>query len=151
MSIVDVVDDLITLQELASHEADPVRRRTLDALHRRVAARERGVKVSDAAAALGLSRPTVRSWIEAGVLVPVEGASPVRVEVLSLAEVKRALDLVRAQTADRQVLARVMQILRDRADIASPAVDEGIDDLAAGRTTPLSEDLLAELAIDPEG
>ncbi len=56
---------------LASHEDDPERRRTLDELHRRVAARERGVKVSEAAAAL------------------------------ALAEVKRALDLVRVHAAGR--------------------------------------------------
>ena len=150
MSIVDVVDDLITLQDLASHEDDPERRRTLDELHRRVAARERGVKVSEAAAALALSQPTIRSWIDAGILVPVRGESPVRIEVLSLAEVKRALDLVRVHAADRHVLSQVIRILRDRADLASPVVDEGIHDLAAGRTTPLSQDLLAELATDPE-
>ncbi len=90
MSIVELVDDLITLQELAAHEGDPRRRRSLDEVHRRVAARERGVKVSETAHVLCLSQPTVRAWIEAGVLEPVRGASPARVDVLSVADVKCA-------------------------------------------------------------
>lgn len=150
MSIIDVVDDLITLRALAAHEDDPERRRSLDNVHRRVAARERGVKVSEAAAVLSLSQPTVRAWIEAGVLAPVRGASPVRIEVLSLVDVKHALDLVRQHTEDRNLLAQVMRVLRDRADLGSAALDEGIADLTAGRTVPLTDDLIAELASDPE-
>ncbi len=149
MSIIDVVDDLITLQELAAHEDDPKRRRSLDDVRRRVAARERGVKVSEAAAVLSLSQPTVRAWIEAGVLKPVRDASPVRIEVLSLADVKHALDLVRQHAEDRNLLAQVMRVLRDRADLTA-ALDEGIADLTAGRTVPLADDLIAELASDPE-
>jgi len=150
MSIIDVVDDLITLQELAAHEDDPERRHSLDDVHRRVAARERGVKVSEAAAVLSLSQPTVRAWIEAGVLVRVRGASPVRIEVLSLADVKHALDVVRHHAEDRKLLAQVMRLLRDRADLTAAALDEGIADLTAGRTVPLTDDLIAELASDPE-
>ncbi len=149
MSIIDVVDDLITLQELAAHEGDPERRRSLDDLHRRVAARERGVKVSEAAAVLSLSQPTVRAWIDSGVLVPVRDTSPVRIEVLSLADVKHALDLVRQHSEDRNLLAQVMRLLRDRADLTA-ALDEGIADLTASRTVPLTDDLIAELASNPE-
>jgi len=144
MSIIDVVDDLITLQDLAAHEDDPERRRSLDEIHRRVAAREHGVKVSEAAAVLSLSQPTVRAWIEAGVLAPVRGASPVRIEVLSLAAVKHALNLVRQHAEDRNLLAQVMRVLRDRANLASTALDEGLADLAAGRTVPLTDDLMPE-------
>lgn len=149
MSIIDVVDDLITLQELADNEDDPERRRSLDDVHRRVAARERGVKVSDAAAVLALSQPTVRAWIDAGVLEPVRGASPARIEVLSLADAKHALDLVRQHAEDRNLLAQVTRALRDRADLTA-ALDEGITDVAAGHTVPLTDDLIAELASDPE-
>ncbi len=151
MSIIEVVDDLIALQELALHEDDPQRRRSLDEVHRRVASRERGVKVSEAAGVLGLSQPTVRAWMEAGVLEPIRDASPARVEVLSLASAKQALDLVRQHADDRHLLAQVMRVLRDRADLAGTAVDEGTDDLAAGRTVRLTDDILRELAEDPEG
>jgi len=151
MSIVEVVDDLIALQELAAQEDDPHRRRSLDEVHRHVAARERGVKVSEAAAVLGLAQPTVRAWIEAGVLDPIPGASPTRVEVLSLTDVKRALDLIRQHAEDRHLLAHVMRVLRDRADLDGAPLDEGLDDLAAGHTAPLTDDLLEELADNPKG
>lgn len=108
------------------------------------------MKVSEAAAVLSLSQPTVRAWIDAGVLVPVRGASPVRIEVLSLADVKHALDLVRQHAADRNLLAQVLRLLRDRADLRSAALDEGIADPTAGRTVPLTDDLIAELASDRE-
>ncbi len=61
----------IVVAVLASHELTLSDAAPLDELHRRVAARERGVKVSEAAAAL------------------------------ALAEVKRALDLVRVHAAGR--------------------------------------------------
>ncbi len=89
--------------------------------------------------------------MEAGVLEPIRDASPARVEVLSLASAKQALDLVRQHADDRHLLAHVLRVLRDRADLATATVDEGTDDLTAGRTVPLTDDLLRELAEEPEG
>jgi len=146
MALTDVVDDLIALQRLADDEDDPQRRETLEAVRTRLAARDRGVKVADAAKVLGLTPPTVRSWLDAGVLDDVAGATPVRVEVRSLAEVKHAVDLLREHGHDRNLLAAVMRLLRDRAALEGPGVREGLDDLASGRLVPLTDDLLAELA-----
>lgn len=144
MSLVEVLDDLLELQDLAAHEDDPARRRALDEVRAHVARRERGAKVSEAAHVLGISQPTVRAWIESGILTAVPGAKPVRIEVLALAETKRALDLVRDHVDDRQLLVHVMRILRDRA--ALEGSEEGFADLSAGRTVALGEDLLAEMA-----
>ena len=144
MSLAEVVDDLITLQQLADDEDDPERRRSLDAVRDRLAARDRGVKVSEAARVLGLSQPTIRSWIEAGVLDAVPGATPVRVDVLSLASVKHAVDLLRQHADDRQLLVQVMRVLRDRA--ALEGADEGFADYRAGRVVPLGDDLRREIA-----
>lgn len=146
MSLAEVVDDLITLQQLADHEDDPDRRRSLDAVRDRLAARDRGVKVSEAARVLGLSQPTIRSWIEAGVLDPVPSVTPVRVDVGSLAAVKHAVDLLREHADDRRLLADVMRLLRDRAALEGEGVRQGFDDLAAGRVVPLTDDLLEEIA-----
>jgi hypothetical protein len=146
MAVIDVVDDLIALQRLAEEEDDPERRQTLDAVRTRLAARDRGVKVADAAEVLGLTPPTIRSWLEAGVLEIVAGATPVRVEVRSLAEVKHAVDLLREHGHDRNLLVAVMRQLRDRAALDIPGAREGFDDFASGRVVPLSDDLLAELA-----
>ena len=144
MSLVEVVDDLLALEQLAQHEDDPERRRSLDAVRAHVALRYRGAKVSEAAQVLGLSQPTVRAWIEAGLLEPISGATPVRVDVLSLADVKRAVELVRRHADDRHLLVQVMRILRDGE--ALTGAEEGFDDLRAGRVVPLGDDLRGEIA-----
>jgi len=146
MSLVEVVDDLLTLEELAAHEDDPDRRRSLEVVRGHLAERDRGAKVSEVAKVLGLSQPTVRAWIESGLLEPIAGTTPVRVDVLSLADVKRALDLIRRHKNDKRLLADVMRLVRDRAALAGADVHAGLEDLAAGRTVPLGDDLLAEIA-----
>lgn len=146
MSLVEVVDDLLTLEELAAHEADPDRRRSLKVVRGHLAERDRGAKVSEVAKVLGLSQPTVRAWIESGLLKPIAGTTPVRIDVLSLADVKRALDLIRRHKDEKRLLADVMRLLRDRAALAGEDVRAGLEDLAAGRTVPLGDDLLAEIA-----
>lgn len=146
MALTDVVDDLIALQRLADDEEDPDRRQMLDAVRSHLAARDVGVKVADAARILGLTPPTVRSWLESGVLDDVPGARPVRVDVRSLAEVKHAVDLLRELGHDRHLLIAVMRSLRDRAALEGEGVCEGFEDLAAGRLVPLTDDLLEEIA-----
>lgn len=140
----EVVGDLLQLQELAQDEEDPERQRRLDQVRTHVARRERGAKVSEAAALLGISQPTVRAWIDTGVLPAVSGAKPVRIDVLALAATKRALDLIRDYVDDRPLLVHVMRILRDRA--ALEGSEAGFADVRAGRTVPLGENLRAELA-----
>lgn len=142
MSLFEVVDDLLTLDELAEHEDGPDRRRALGTVRSHLARRERGAKVSEVAQVLGVSQPTVRAWIDAGVLEPIAEATPVRVELLSLADVKRALDLIRRH-ADRQLLVGVMHVLRDREALVGS--DEGFADLRAGRVTKLDRAKLDEM------
>lgn len=144
MSLVEVVDDLLALEQLAQQEDDPERRRSLDAVRAHVALRDRGAKVSEAAQVLGLSQPTVRAWIEVGLLEPIVGATPVRIDVLSLADVKRAVELVRRHADDRHLLVQVMRIVRDGE--ALTGAEEGFDDLRAGRVVPLGDDLRGEIA-----
>ncbi|HXH56170.1 helix-turn-helix domain-containing protein [Iamia sp.] len=149
VTVVDVVEDLNALQELAEHEADPERRRTLDAVRSRLGDRDRGAKVAEAAELLGITPPTVRAWITSGVLVAVPDARPTRVDTLCLADVKRALDLIREHSDDRHLLADVHRVLRDRA--ALDGAEEGFADLRARRLVPLTDDLLAELSALPKG
>lgn len=143
MSLGELIDDLLTLEELAAQEDDPNRRRSLYGVRSHLADRDRGVKVSETAKVLGLSQPTVRAWIQSGILEPIPGATPVRINVLALADVKRALDLIRRHKDDRRLLVQVMRVLRDRAALAG--TEEGFADLAAGRVVPLTDDLLDEL------
>lgn len=144
MSLAEVVGDLLELQGLAEDEADPERRRLFDEVRAHVARREPGAKVSEAADVLGISQPTVRAWIETGILPAVSGTKPVRIDVLALAETKWALNRIRDNVDDRQLLVHVMRVLRDRA--ALEGAEEGFADLQAGRIVPLGEDLRAEIA-----
>jgi len=143
MSLAEVLDDLVELQGLAAVESDPARRRSLDEVRTHVARRERGAKVSEAAKVLGLSQPTVRVWLDAGLLAMVPDTKPVRIDVLSIADVRRALDLIREHADYRQLLVHVMRILRDRA--ALDGSEEGFADLRAGRVVPLGDDLVGEI------
>jgi hypothetical protein len=143
MSLAEVVDDLLELEDLGRHVDDRERRRH-DQVREHLASRERGAKVTEAALVLGVSQPTVRAWIDAGVLPVVPKAKPVRVDVLAVADLKRAIDLVRAHVDDRQLLVHVMRLVRDRA--ALEGAGAGFDDYRAGRTVPLGDDLKAEIA-----
>jgi transposase-like protein len=149
MSLVEVVDDLLALEVLAEQENDPDRRRSLDLVRSHLADRDRGAKVSEVAQLLGLSQPTVRAWMEAGVL-EARGVTPARVDVLSLANVKRALDLLREHGEDRNLLAAVMRLVRDRGALADDGVRRGFEDLGTGQVVPLTDELLQELSI-PSG
>jgi hypothetical protein len=73
---------------------------------------------------------------------------PVRVDVLALADLKRVVDLVRANLDDRQLLVHVMRLLRDRAALEDAG--QGFEDYRAGRTMPLGDDLRAEIARLPK-
>jgi hypothetical protein len=144
MSASDAIDDLIELKQLADQERDAARRRRLLGVHERVASRTEGVKVSEAADVLGLSAPTVRAWLDANVLIAVQGKGPKRVTAASLAAVKRAVDEIRSHRDDRRLLADVARLLRDHAALGSDA-DAGIEDLRAGRVTRLDRARLDKL------
>jgi excisionase family DNA binding protein len=145
VTAVDLIEDLIELEELAEQEDDAARRQRLVALADRVAHRDAGAKVSEAAEILAISAPTVRAWIKAGLLAPVPDRSPVRIELSSLAAAKRAVDAVRRIKDEPQLLAEVYRILRDRDILNDPNVRQGIEDYRAGRAVELTPELLDEL------
>jgi predicted nucleotidyltransferase/transposase-like protein len=121
VSAAEIIDDLNQLRDLMAEERDPARSRGISQLRRRVASRAGGAKVSEAAQALGVSAPTVRSWIELGVLQEMPESSPRRVDILRLADVKRIVDLLRADGHDRELLPEVRRRLRDDVSIANGA------------------------------
>jgi len=142
---VPLIDDLIELECLAEQETDSARRRRLVAVHDHMASRSEGVKVSQAAAVLGLSAPTIRAWIEAGMLDTVPDFKPVRITPSSVASAKRAVDAIRPHVHDRQLLNEVGRLLETRSLLSSPEAHAALADLEAGRTIPLTPKLLDEL------
>ena len=145
MSLAGVVEDLLALQRLAEGELDAARRQILDEVRQHVADRDRGAKVVEAAQVLGVSAPTVRAWMDAGALQAMAGSRPVRVGVMSLAATRSVLDELRRYRDDRHLLAGVLRVLRDRGDLASQDVAEGVDDFSAGRVRRLDRAGLDDL------
>ena len=95
-----------------------------------------GVPVAHAARRLGVSVPTVRSWIARGALAAIDGSSPVEIEPQSLRSVGRALDELRERGQDRDWLQALVDYLDDRKARQSPALREGLAQLARGELEP---------------
>jgi transposase-like protein len=92
--------------------------------------------VAQAARRLGVSVPTVRAWIARGALAAIEGSSPVEIEPESLRSVGRALEELRARGQDREWLQALVDYLDDREARRSPALHEGLEQLARGELEP---------------
>jgi len=93
--------------------------------------------VPEVADELGVSRPTVRSWIAKGLLDVVAGTSPVRVRFASVQQLKERLGKLRELATDER---RYSQLLREAADqraLAQPGAREGLEDALAGDTVDL--------------
>jgi excisionase family DNA binding protein len=95
-----------------------------------------GLPVSEAAAYLQLSEPTVRDWLKRGALKSVPGAKPVLVERESLRSVRRAVDELRERGKDTDWLRSLLDYLDDLAVVRSPEVQRGLADIAAGKLEP---------------
>lgn len=78
-----------------------------------------GVPVSVAAQQLALSQPTVRAWIDRGVLRTVPGQTPTRITADSLGEVLAVITDLRATHAKGPLAGRVVHALQDRRDRAA--------------------------------
>jgi hypothetical protein len=95
-----------------------------------------GVPVAQAARRLGVSVPTVRAWIARGALQAIEGSSPVEIQPESLRSVSRALQELRERGVDREWLQALVDYLDDREARQSPALKEGLAQLARGELEP---------------
>lgn len=95
--------------------------------------------VPEAAEELGVSRPTVRSWIAKGLLDVVADTSPQGVRFASVQQLKEHLGRLRALAKDER---RFSQLLREAADqraLQQPGAREGLKDALAGDTVVLGE------------
>ena len=95
-----------------------------------------GVSVAAASERLGVSEPTIRSWVKHGALRAVPEASPVQIDPESLHRVSRALAELRERGQDRDWLAAVVDYLHDREARQSGELREGISELKRGQLEP---------------
>jgi hypothetical protein len=98
--------------------------------------RSPGVPIARAAERLGVSGPTIRSWMQRGALRAVPGVTPVQVEPASLRRVGRALEELRERGQDRDWLSALAYHLDDREARRSHALREGLDQLKRGEYEP---------------
>ena len=132
------LDDAITRASHALSSGDvAVAERALTQAKRTVYTDAPALTVPEVADELGVSRPTVRSWIAKGLLDVVADTSPRRVKFASVQELKERLARLRALAKDER---RFSQLLREAADqraLAQPGAREGLQDALAGDTVDL--------------
>lgn len=132
------LDDTITRASNALSNGDvAVVERELEQAKRKVCADAPALTVPEVAEGLGVSRPTVRSWIGKGLLDVVADTSPQRVRFASVQQLKERLGRLRALAKDER---RFSQLLREAADqraLEQPGAREGLQDALAGDTVDL--------------
>jgi hypothetical protein len=94
------------------------------------------VRVSHAAHVLGVSGPTVRSWIEQGLLEAVAPAErsrgPLRVTLDSIAEIKEITDELRELGHDRRLVSAVIARLEGQQLARSDRFRESVEQMRRG-------------------
>ena len=132
------LDDVITRASHALSNGDiAVVERELKQAKQRVCTDAPALTVPEVAEELGVSRPTVRSWIAKGLLDVVADSSPQRVRFASVQQLKERLGRLRALAKDER---RFSQLLREAADqraLEQPGAREGLQDALAGDTVDL--------------
>jgi hypothetical protein len=122
-----VVEDLADLLSLARCRTSD---RALQATIRRMSLRHdqgprpSAVKLACAAELLGVSVPTIRSWMAYGVLRAVPGEKVTRISATSMAEALVIVREMKDGESGRRRLARVIDALRDR-DLLERAQEVG--------------------------
>jgi excisionase family DNA binding protein len=91
-----------------------------------------GVTVAQAAERLEVSEPTVRKWLEEGLLARVAGRKPVEISQRSVIDVERVLGSVRENYPARRWGEALGAFLHDRDLLGQDWVREGIEQLRRG-------------------
>ncbi len=99
-------------------------------------ARGTGLSVEATAQYLGVSAPTVRAWVQRGVLERKPDSKPLQIDRDSARRVHRGLAELRERGQDREWLATLIDYLHDASDRRSEPVRKGLEELARGELEP---------------
>jgi hypothetical protein len=132
--VADVADARIALD---SDDPDAFRSCLRDILERAQALPDGGVSVADAAAVLQISQPTVRAWMQRGVLQRAGDSRPAKITESSLGEAVAAVETIRQAGSGRQ-LRHVLDALEDRRTRAQ--LEAAIAELEAGGLAEVDPD-----------
>lgn len=132
------LDDAITRASNALSSGDlAVAERELEHAKRTVDMDAPALTVPEVSQELGVSRPTVRSWIVKGLLDAVADTSPQRVSFASVQELKQRLARLRALAGNDRRFAQLLREAADQRALAQPGAREGLQDALAGDTVDL--------------
>jgi excisionase family DNA binding protein len=132
------LDDAITRASHALSSGDvAVAERALEQAKRTVYTDAPALTVPEVADELGVSRPTVRSWIAKGLLDVVADTSPRRVRFASVQELKERLARLRVLAKDDRRLSQLLREAADQRALTQPGAREGLQDALAGDTVDL--------------
>jgi DNA-binding transcriptional MerR regulator len=100
----------------------------------------RTMTVSEAAEELGVSPPTVRSWIVRG-LLDVADTSPQGVTSASVQQLKEDLGRLRVLAKDERRFSQLLEAADDQRALEQPGAREGLEDALTGNTVELRSDI----------
>jgi predicted transcriptional regulator len=135
----DVQDELRGLATVADEPRIAELVEQLDEIAARLesaATRTPGLSVAAASEYLGVSEPTIRSWLQRDVLSPVDGVKPILIDPASLRTVHRLLAELRERAEDPTWLRSFVDYVHDLAVLRSPAIQQGLADMKAGNLEP---------------
>jgi hypothetical protein len=130
----ELVEQLRAQQEAISAALELVRGASAR-LEARVAASP-GLPVAETAEYLSVSEPTVRSWLDRGVLDRLEGSKPILVERGSVRRAGRLLQELRERGHDRDWMQALVDLLHDTAEAQRPEIKRGLGELRRGKLEP---------------
>ena len=96
-----------------------------------------GLSVGQAASRLGVSEPTVRKWLRAGLLDAVPARKPIQVSHDSLVRLEALLSRVREALPERNTARALAAYLHDRAVLDEDWVAKGVAAYRRGEFEPV--------------
>lgn len=132
------LDDAITRASRALSSGDvAVAESALKQAKRAVYTDAPALTVPEVADELNVSRPTVRSWIDKGLLDVIADTSPRRVKFASAQDLKDRLTRLRELTKDERRFSQLLREAADQRSLAQPGAREGLQDALAGDTVEI--------------
>jgi DNA-binding transcriptional MerR regulator len=126
----DELESALTRNKDARLKVVRLRRRRLDEAP--------SVRLSVAGKLLDLSVPTIRAWIERGLLDEVDGSSPRRIALGSVLEVRPLVRELRALGRDRNLLEAVLARLDDERTLSDRKLRRSLDEMRSGELTDIT-------------
>ncbi|HVC07130.1 MAG TPA: hypothetical protein VND98_06060 [Solirubrobacterales bacterium] len=125
------IDDLDELENSLGRNKDA--RLKVVRLRRRRLAEAPSVRLSVAGKLLGLSIPTIRTWIDRGLLEEIGSSSPRRVTLRSVLEVRPLVRELRALGRDRNLLEAILARVEDERTLSDHKLQRSLDEMRSGK------------------